>query len=97
VFRHLVMFRFKPGVSDDQRAAALAALQALPSQIPEIQGYHVGLDLGLRDGNFEMGVAAVFADEDGWRSYLAHPAHVAVVQEHINPNVAERASVQYTV
>jgi hypothetical protein len=97
MFRHLVMFRFKPEVTDDQRAAALAALQALPSRIPEIAGYHVGVDLGLRDGNFELGVAAVFADEAAWRTYLAHPAHVAAVEGHINPNVAERASIQYTV
>jgi hypothetical protein len=91
------MFRFKPETTDEQRATTLDALKALPPQIPEIQGYHVGRDLGLRDGNFEMGVAAVFADEAAWRAYLAHPAHVAVVEKHINPHVTERASIQYTV
>jgi hypothetical protein len=97
MFRHLVLFRFKPDVTDEQRAAVADVLRALPPQIPEITGYHVGLDANLREGNWDLGVAAVFADEAGWRTYLDHPAHVAAVADHIVPNVVERASVQFTV
>ena len=37
----------------------------------------------------------VFDSEDSWRAYGSHPAHVAVVTEHIKPVLAGKAMVQY--
>jgi hypothetical protein len=97
MFRHVVLFRFRPDTTAEQRQAALDGLHALPGQIPEIREYHVGADLGLRDGNFDLAVVALFDDEAGWRTYLDHPAHVAVASGLIRPFAAGRASVQFPV
>ena len=97
MFRHLVLIRFEPEATADQRQAVLDGLQALPAQIPEIIGYHAGLDAGLREGNHDLGITAEFADEGGWRTYLDHPAHVAVVTGLIRPIAADQSSVQFTV
>jgi hypothetical protein len=97
MFRHLVLIRFTPEATAEQRQAVLDGLQSLPAQIPEIIGYHAGLDAGLREGNHDLGIAAVFADESGWRTYVDHPAHVKVITELIRPIAAERVSVQFTV
>lgn len=97
MLRHVVLIRLRPDATGDQRQAVLDGLRSLPAQIPEIQGYEVGDDLGLRDGNPQIGVVALFEDEAAWRTYLAHPAHVAVVQGAIEPASDERISIQFTV
>lgn len=97
MFRHIVLFRLRPDATDGQRRALVEGLRALPARIPEIRGYDVGADAGLRDGNHDVGVAALFDDEAAWRAYLEHPAHVAAVSELVTPVVSERASVQFTV
>jgi Stress responsive A/B Barrel Domain len=97
MFRHVILMRFAPGTTDEPRRAVLDGLRALPAQIPEIRDYQVGADLGLRDGSYDIGLVALFDDEQGWRTYLDHPAHVAVVTELIAPHVQDRASVQFEV
>ena len=45
MYRHVVMFRFRPGVSSEEIAAIEAAFSALPEQIPSIVGYEWGLNV----------------------------------------------------
>ena len=42
-----------------------------------------------------LALVGEFADAGAWRTYLAHPAHRAVVTEHVEPVVAARQSVQF--
>jgi hypothetical protein len=79
VFRHVVMFTFKDGTTEEQKGAVRAALHRLPDVIPEIRAYRFGDDLGLRDDNFDFAVTADFDDVD---SFLA-------------PIVKARAAVQF--
>lgn len=97
MIRHVVLFRFLPETTDAQKAAMVEGLRALPAQIPQLLAYNVGPDLGLTDATFDLAVVADFADADGYRTYLAHDAHGAVVRDRIRPHVAERASVQYEI
>jgi hypothetical protein len=97
MLRHVVLFRLHPETSSERRDALVDALDALPAQIPEIRSFEVAADEGLRDGSWDVGVVALFDDEAGWRTYLDHPAHVSVVDDHVRPLVAERASVQLMV
>ncbi|CAN5685726.1 Dabb family protein [soil metagenome] len=93
--RHLVLLRFHEGTGPDQIEAVATALRTLPGQIPELQGYLVGPDLGLADGNFEFGIAADFASQADYEVYRDHPAHQAVIHDLIAPLVAARSAVQY--
>jgi hypothetical protein len=97
MIRHVVLFRFLPDTTDEQKTAIVEGLRALPPQIPELLAYDVGPDLGLTDGTFDLGVVADFADAAGYRAYLAHDAHETVARERIRPFVAERASVQFEI
>ena len=76
-------------------AALVDALRSLPAQIPEIVSYRTGRDLGLRDDTADVAIVGEYADEAAWRAYLAHPAHRAVVTDHVEPLVAHRQSVQF--
>lgn len=93
--RHVVCFRFHPGTSPEAIDALAAGLRALPATIPEIDAYLVGPDLGIADTSWDFAVSGDFADADAFATYRAHPDHVAVIAELIEPICAERVAVQF--
>ena len=95
--RHVVLFRWVPEVVPAQVEALAAALAALPGQIPEIRSYQFGPDLGAATGNWDYAVTGEFASLDDQAAYRDHPAHVALLEQHIAPILAERAAVQFDI
>lgn len=92
---HVVLFRWQPGTPPEAVAALGAALDAMVPLVPTIRSYRHGPDLGVGDGNWDYALVATFEDTDGFRAYRDHPAHVAVVEEHVRPILAEVARVQF--
>jgi Stress responsive A/B Barrel Domain len=93
--RHLVLMRFHEGTDAVAIQALADGLRALPDKIPAIAAYQVGPDIGLADGNWDFAVSADFETVDDFHSYRAHPDHVAVIDELIQPHVAQRIAVQF--
>ncbi len=94
MLRHVALFRWKPGTTDEQVAAVKDALEALPAQVPTIRSYAVGPDLRLGEDRWDFAVVASFEDARGYQAYVDHPAHQAVATELIAPIKADRAHVQ---
>ena len=95
--RHVVAFRLR--AKDATRRAADSRriqedLQSLRSQIDEILDLHVGIDLGLVDGHWEVVLVSDFSDNAALERYQAHPDHVRVAQG-ISGLVSDRAVVDY--
>ena len=80
---HLVLFRFKPGIDRDDRrlAAVLAAMAALPRQIPEIKGWQHGFNVVTDADAWDYALQASFASEMDLHTYFDHPAHRPVLQQ----------------
>ena len=95
MFRHVVMFKWADGVSEEQVRALGDELRKLPAEVGTVRGYRIGPDAGLNPGNFDFVVVADFDDADGYLTYRDHPAHRAVVERYITPVLAQRAAVQY--
>lgn len=95
MFRHVSLFRWRPGTSAEQVQAFHDALSLLPAAIPEIRAYKPGADAGLVQGNWDFVVVADFDDPDGWRTYVHHPAHQQVIDEHVRGLLGDRAAAQY--
>lgn len=79
VLRHVVMFGFKPDVSQEQVKEVEDAFSALPSQIDLIKGYEWGTDCspeGLQQGLSHC-FFVTFHSEADRDVYLIHPAHQA--------------------
>ncbi|MGI5267527.1 Dabb family protein [Nonomuraea sp. CA-218870] len=95
MIRHVVLFTWSPEATEEQKAAVAAELSALPGQIPQIRSYAFGPDAGINTGNHDFAVVADFDDEDAYTAYRDHPAHQAVIADHIRPILASRAAVQY--
>lgn len=96
-FRHVVLFRFRDDATAEQKRTLEERLRALPGAIPELTGYAVGGDAGVNPGNADFAVVADFADREGYLAYRDHPEHRTVVDEYLNPIVAERLAVQYSL
>lgn len=79
VLRHVVLFKFKDGTSEDDIAKVEMAFKALPSKIPEIRGFEWGLNNspeGL-DKGFTHCFFLTFNSEGDRAVYLPHPDHKA--------------------
>lgn len=94
MLRHLVLFDLAPDAGDAAVDAAVAALRGLADEIDEVRELHVGRDAGLADGNAGLALLVVTDDEQAWRDYQDHPAHVRVVNEHVRPVVTGRTAAQ---
>ena len=95
--RHVVAFRLR-AKDATQRAADSRRiqedLQSLRGRIDEILDLHVGIDLGLVDGHWEVVLVSDFSDNAALERYQAHPDHVRVAQG-ISGLVSDRAVVDY--
>ena len=95
MFRHVVLLRFVPEATTEQKDVIVDALRKLPAQIPELRDYRVGRDAGLAPTNYDLAVVADVDDEAAYVVYRDHEAHQQVIRELIAPILAERAAVQY--
>ena len=97
MFRHVVLLRWIPEATAEQRAAVESGLATLPSLIPEIRSYVFGADAHVNEGNFDLAIVADFDDFDSYLVYRDQPDHVALIAERIRPILAERAAVQHEI
>lgn len=95
MFRHVVMFTWIAGTTEEQRAEIAAELSKLPRAIPEVRSYRMGPDAGINPGNHEFVIVADFDSAEDYLVYRDHPVHRDVVERTIRPLMASRAAVQY--
>jgi hypothetical protein len=73
MIRHVAMFKWKDGVTDDQKVAARDALAALKEQVPSVVAYSVGFNVRPNPNNWHMVLVADFEDLEGLEAYFADP------------------------
>lgn len=95
MIRHVVMFTFKQGTTEEQVQAVLDGLASLPGQVPSIRDYKFGRDAGINQGNYDVVVTGDFDDDAGYVAYRDHPAHTTFVAEKLRPILDQRAAVQF--
>jgi hypothetical protein len=95
VIRHIALLTFTEGTTDAQVQAIVDALSTLPAQIPQLQSYSIGRDLGLGEGNASFAVVADCATVDDFIEYRDNPEHRRVVADFIDPVLTARTAVQY--
>jgi hypothetical protein len=95
---HLAVFRWRPGVTDDDVEALAEDLLAFRQQLgPLLVGYHFGPDLGLRPGNGDYAVAALVGSAGDIALYLDHPAHKDLFARRLGAMTEARLAVQIDV
>lgn len=95
MFRHVVMFKWRPGTDSAEVENVRRRLDELPRAISEISAYRHGPDAGVNTGNFDYVVVGDFADAQAYLAYRDHPVHQQLITEVLAPLIAERSAVQY--
>jgi hypothetical protein len=95
MIRHVVLFRWKPEATQEQKARAASEIAKLPSIVPSVRGFECGADIRVNEGNFDFSVTADFDDEAGYIAYRDDPAHRQMVADFIVPAAADRAAIQF--
>ena len=94
--RHVVLFKFKEGTTEEELKTIEATFAALPSKIPEIVDFEWGTNNspeGL-DKGFTHCFFVSFSDEKGREVYLPHPDHKAFV-DVASPHIEDVLVLDY--
>lgn len=85
VIEHVVLFKLKAEAPDERKAEMLRQLTGLKDRIPGILGVSAGVNFSARAQGYTHGFVVRFRDRAALDAYLPHPAHQAVVENHVRP------------
>ena len=97
MFRHTVLFKWKPEAASEEKQRVATELAKLPSIVPSLRAFACGSDAGLAKTNFDFALCADFDDEPGFFAYRDAPAHREVVDRYITPILEQRVAVQFEI
>ena len=80
MIKHVVFFKFKPGIGAAEREAGIAGLRGLPDKIDLIRTFEVGEDVLRLPRSWDLVLVATYDDLDALQTYATHPDHVQVVE-----------------
>ena len=75
---HLVLFMFKEGHTQEQRAEVYRQLRTLPNLLSGIVMLRCGDNFADRNRGYQGGMIVTFADRQGLEAYGPHPEHQKV-------------------
>jgi hypothetical protein len=77
---HTFAFRWKAGVSEEQKLRALAEIRGLQGQIPGLLETWVGVNVSPRSLGYELGGVMKFTERSALDAYGTHPIHQKLLQ-----------------
>ncbi len=101
---HVILFSPKPGLTQAARHDLLGALMEAASAIPAVGQFRVGRRVRhglpgyeqMMQDDYEFAAIIEFADIDGLKAYLAHPAHAAIGR-HFTVSAAKSLAYDYAI
>jgi len=93
--RNVVVLHLKSGTPPEAVQALKKALEAM--KMPGLLRLTVGRDLGLRDGNADVGIVSDLADEAAYRAYDADEEHNRIRRDMVAPIAASIERCQFEV
>lgn len=94
MFRQVVSYRWKDGVTDEQKAAFKATFAGL-RDIPELIAVRFADDARRFEGNYDVVAVMDFPDFVAARRYVAHDVHQAYIRDYAATMIGERVVVQH--
>ena len=92
---HQAAFTWAEHAPADVAVRLCSALDRLRPLLAGVRTLTYGPDLGLGPQTADFAVHGWFVDESAYRGYAGHPAHQAILQDLVLPNVTSRTIVQY--
>jgi Stress responsive A/B Barrel Domain len=79
MYIHMFAFRWKEGVTEEQKQRAMNESRALVGRIPGLLDAWVGRNISPRGQGYEHGGVMRFADRASLEAYGGHPEHQKLV------------------
>ena len=95
MIQHLVVFRFRDDVDEDERDRLLDEMRALPTHFSAMRNFHLGRNESTRDDRFTHGFTVQFDSAELLQAYLTSEHHETFVAQRFKPVIAERAIVSF--
>ena len=84
MYKHIVMWKLKEsamGKSREENALMIKSeLEKLPSLIPQISSYEVGINVSNTSSACDIALCSEFETEDDFEAYRNHPEHTKFVE-----------------
>jgi hypothetical protein len=77
---HTFGFRWKAGVTEEQKERAAQEIRALQGQIPGLMETHVGENFSPRSLGYALGGVMKFVDRATLEAYGTHPVHQKLLE-----------------
>jgi hypothetical protein len=83
VIRHVVLFKFKPGVDwgDPRATGAEHTAAQVGSKVPELREWRYGRNVSTRDIAYDFLVDGLLDDMQAVDRYLVHPFHQEAIRQ----------------
>lgn len=94
MIRHIVFFKFRPGVADERKKELALDLINLKREIDLVRDVEVASDVGRKPNSYDLVLNSLFDSMEDVERYSVHPAHVKVV-EKIKELCESTAKVDY--
>lgn len=96
--RHIIVWTLKDSFTETEKQAVKAGikegLEGLQGQIPGLLKIRVVTE-GLASSTADLMLDSLFTDEAAYKAYKTHPAHVAVADGRVRPNVQVRLCMDF--
>jgi heme-degrading monooxygenase HmoA len=80
MLKHVVMLKFKAGISEADIQELEKGLGSLPAKLSQIKGYDFGRDL-RSEKTFDFALVSTFENFDTLNAYKIHPNHQVVLKK----------------
>lgn len=98
--RHIILWQlkdeFSPEEKEEIKAGMKEGLEGLAGQIPGLLKIQVHTN-GLESSNADAMLETEFTDAASLKGYSVHPAHVAVADGKVRPNIKSRVCLDFEV
>ena len=96
MIQHIVLFKLKDEIQGEAKAKLIkeieAKFEALPDEIPELRALNVRANRNPRE-EYDFVLLAKIESKKDLHAYADHPAHKALQEALLKPNVEKRACV----
>jgi hypothetical protein len=93
MIRHVVLCKFRPSVSEEQRQNAVDTLRALGQSIPEVREWSMGRQALPSSTAYDLALVSGFENVEALETYRNHPNHIRT--KNLLTEIADLVVVDY--
>jgi len=97
VVQHIVLLKWKPGVSEEAILQAFDQAKHLPNEIDGVESLTIGRARVDQRHGFTHALIVRLEDEEALGRYLDHPLRAGYIADHLQPLEAERIEISVPV